>query len=660
LQDTKYPAKAASDIFSALRRGKPIYNAIWPTGEPGPDIEYGDNPVVTASDGAGFDRQKEYFIQNNLTVNIDIPWIEGLKLVGSGSYDKRFKSRKLFKKPVILYSWDGVTRGSEGLSAAKRWINDPQLTRESEDQTDWMLNGVLNYDRTFGKHTLGITAGIEGQKKEMDRLDAFRRYYLSDTAVELNAGSVKDAWNKGYSWEETRLNYFGRVAYNYLERYLLEFVWRYDGSYRFPEENRYGFFPGIMAAWRGSEETFWKENIRFIDYFKLRASVSQTGNDALQDSDNNYDRSIHYLNTFGYETDGYIFGSSEEQRLYQTRTPNPYITWEIGTTYNLGFDFKFLDNRLTFETDFMYHKRTNMLIGRNASMPEITGVTLPRENLGELENRAWDTLLGWADKAGDLEYDISFTGSYAKEKLVFSDETPGIPDYQKFTGKRIPTSNSAKALLDREGLYYVSDGIFQNQAEIDAYPHWSGAVPGDIRFKDVNEDGRIDADDRIRTDKNQEPLFVGGLNISLRYKNWDLMALFQGAFGNEIYIQTWSGTVGNFLKDYYDNRWTPENPTAKGPRTYERENQYWISNRNTDPTFLRKGDYLRMKNLEIGYTFPNSVIQKMKISRFRVYANATNLFTVDKMGVGDPENVNKDFTAYPLRRVINFGISATF
>lgn len=658
LEDRQWPAKDAGSIFSALRRGKPIYNAYWPTGEPGPDIEYGDNPVMTSTDAAGFDRQKTYYIQNNLSVNIDIPWVEGLKLTGTASYDKRFYSRKRFQKPVILYSWNGIDRNSDGLSPAKRWISDPRFLREVEDQTDWMANAVANYNRVFGQHTIGITAGMEAQSKEMDWLDAYRRYYLSDAVTEINAGAVKDATNSGYSWKETRLNYFGRVAYNYIERYLLEFVWRYDGSYRFPKGERYGFFPGVMAAWRGSEETFWKENIRFIDYFKLRGSIAQTGNDALLDSDNNYDRSIHHLNTFGFHTNGYMFGTDEEQRLYPVRTPNPNITWEVGTTYNVGLDFKFLDNRLTWESDIFYHKRTKMLISRNASMPEITGITLPRENLGEMKNRGFESLISWSDKVGKVEYDLALNMSYAKNEILFWDETPGIPAYQRSTGRCVPTGNSYSALVNREGLYYVADGIFHNQEEIDAYPHWSGAQPGDIRFRDVNDDGKIDADDRIRSDKNAEPRFVGGFNVGLRWNNWDLMALFQGATGSEIYVQTWSGTVGNFLKDYYDKRWTPENPTANGPRTYERENQYWINNRNT--YFLRSGDYLRLKNMEIGYTLPGFVLEKIGISRLRVYANATNLFTIDKLKVADPEKDHKDLADYPQRRVVNFGISATF
>lgn len=419
LENTKYPMKSASSIFSGIRRGKPTQNAYWPTGEPGPDLERGDNPAVTSTDIAGFDNQKNYYIQNNLSVNIKIPWIEGLTIRGNGSYDKHFYNRKKFEKPILLYSWDGVNKNSSGLTAAKRYVDNAQLSREHSDATSWMVNGLIDYNRTFGQHNLGVTFGIEAQKKDYDFTSAFRQGFISDTKPELNLGSDVGMKNTGYSWEEARLNYFGRVSYNYLERYLFEFVWRADGSYRFPKNKRYGFFPGASVAWRVSEENWWKENVRFIDYFKLRASISQTGNDALLNSDNEYDRSIQYLNTYGFTEHGVVFGGEESKRLYAVRTPNPNITWEVGTTYNVGLDFKFLQNRLSVETDAFYHKRTNMLISRNASLSEITGITLPRENIGEMKNRGFDMLVGWNDNIGDVQYNVSLNATYARNKILF-------------------------------------------------------------------------------------------------------------------------------------------------------------------------------------------------------------------------------------------------
>lgn len=657
-QYTQYPAKSASSIFSATRRSKPTLPAYWPTGEVGPDIEYGDNPVATASDAAGWNHQKNYYIQNNVKLTVDIPWVKGLKFTGTASYDKRFYNGKNWNQPVVLYSWDGVTENASGLTPYKAWISDPRLTRTDNDFTDWLLNAVLSWDRTFGHHTVGIMAGIEGQSKARDYLQAYRRYFPSTALTDLDLGSVTGMTTAGNSYEETRRNYFGRVSYNYLERYLFEFVWRYDGSYRFPSENRYGFFPGLMAAWRVSEEPWFKEKVNWMNYLKVRASVSQTGNDILTDADSVMDQSIQYLNTFAFQSTGWIFGGKESQRLYPSRTPNPSITWEKGTTYDVGLEMKFLDNRLSIEGDWFLHKRTGMLITRAASFPQIAGFTLPRENLGKMQNTGFDALIDWQDKIGQVGYNLSLNMSYARNKVTFWDEinSDDVPEWQRATGHPIPTSGTYAALRDGGGLYYKADGVFNTQEELDSYPHWAGAQLGDVKFVDVNNDGKIDWKDRIRSDKNQTPRFVAGFTVGLNYKNFDLMALFQGAMGAETYIQTWSGTVGNFLKEYYDQRWTKDNWTSEHPRTYERENQYWINNANT--MFLRNNDYIRLKNVEIGYTLPRG-ISKLGVSKLRFFINGQNIFTI--CGVpGDPENTAASFDYYPQRQYYSVGLTANF
>lgn len=644
LEDRKYPSKSAGSIFSALTRSKPTLPAYWPSGEAGPDIEYGDNPVVTGTDATGYDRQKDYFFQNTLQAIINVPGVEGLTLTTSGSYDKYFKVRKLFNKPWTLYTWDG--NAEHKLTPGLRGPATPELTEQLTDQTFWMANAIANYEKSFGNHNMGIAAGIESEYRQEAFRGAFRKYFMSDKIDDMNAGGVKDMSNEGSTWEEARLNYFGRVNYNYLERYLVEFVWRFDGSYRFPKNKRYGFFPGISAAWRVSEEGWWKDGVPFIDYFKLRGSISQTGNDALLNVDGNLDRSIQYLNTYGFGTD-YLFGSTFVKTLQPTRTPNPNITWEVGTTYNLGFDFKFLQNRLTWETDVFYHKRTNMLIYRNASLPQTSGITLPRENLGEMANRGFESLIAWADRAGEVRYNTSLNITYAKNKILFWDETPGIPDYQKTTGKPSGTD-----------LYYIADGVFKDQAAVDAYPHWEGARPGDIRFLDYNGDKKINADDRVRADKNNEPRLILGLTGGLQWRNFDLMVLFQGALGGQTYIwRERAGEAGNFYKMTFENRWTPENPSSEHPRVYNREKEYWVSNRNT--YYVYPTDYLRLKNMEIGYTFNSPSIKRIGIQNMRIFANATNVFTLDKVKVQDPEG---DSTGqnYPQRKVTNFGISVTF
>ena len=641
----KYPTRSATDIFSSLVRSKPTQPGYWPTGEPGPDIEYGDNPVVTGTDATGYDNQKDYYVQNTLKVNIKVPGVEGLTVQGSASFDKYFKMRKYFRIPWTLYSWDGnpehkLTPGSKGPAT-------PELTEQHTDQTFWMTNAVVSYDKTIGEHTFGITAGIEAEYRKQAYLSAFRKYFLSDQIDDMNAGGTAEMNNGGNTWEEARLNYFGRMSYNFKERYIAEFVWRADGSFRFPSNKRYGFFPGVSVAWRASEEPWWKDNVRFIDYFKLRGSISQTGNDALLDTDGNLDRSIQYLNTYKFGAD-YLFGTTYNKTLEPSRTPNPDITWEVGTTYNLGLDFKFMQNRLSWESDIFYHKRTNMLIYRNASLPETSGITLPRENLGEMCNRGFESLLSWNDRVSKVDYGASLNVTYAKNKILYWDETPGVPEYQQSTGRPVNTS-----------LYYVYDGVFYDQADVDATKaKWPGARPGDIKFKDINGDGKIDANDRVRSTKNTEPRFVAGLTLNAAWNNFDVMLLFQGAFGGETYIwRERAGEAGNFYRTTFENRWTVENPSHKHPRIYNRENEYWVSNQNT--YYLYNTDYVRLKNVELGYTFNFPSVQKAGISNLRVFVNATNLFTIDGVKVQDPEATDTG-RQYPQRRVMNFGASITF
>lgn len=647
LEVRNYPIFSAGDIFTAFVRSKPTDVGYWPSGEPGMDLEYGHQPTVMATDIPGNDNQKDYYFQNTLKAVLRIPGVEGLTLTASGTYDKYFKMRKLFKKPFLLYSW--AKDDAHTMLGNFRGPATPELTQEHTDNTSWMVNSILNYDFSVGNNNFGITAGIEAEDKHQDWFTGFRRYFLSDALDELDNGGLAELTNGGNSWEESRLNYFGRVAYNYSERYLFEFVWRYDGSYRFPKETRYGFFPGVMAAWRVSEESFWKDNVSFIEYFKLRASVSQTGNDALLDADGNYDRSIQYLNTYGFGTD-YLLGSTFNKTLYPTRTPNPNITWEVGTTYDIGVELEFLQNRLSLEADYFYHKRTNMLISRNASLPLTSGITLPRENLGEMHNQGIDALLSWNDEVGDFLYGVSANVSYARNKIDFWDETPNIPEYQRSTGKMVGTD-----------LYYLTDGVFNTQDELDDYPHWENATLGDLKFIDYNNDGQITADDRVRIDKAKEPTFVAGVTMNAAWKNFDLMVLFQGAAGGFTYIwRERSGESGNFLKYSYDHRWTTDNPMVEYPRINNREEPYWSSegDRKND-YFLWDTDYIRLKNLELGYTINSAALSRAGIQKLRIYTNSTNLMTFDKVKIQDPEqnNTSKD---YPQRRIVNFGVSLTF
>jgi TonB-dependent starch-binding outer membrane protein SusC len=666
-ENKKYPVRGAGSIFRMVMRGKPNAQAFWPNGMPGPDIEYGDNPVVVSTDATGYDRDTWYILNSNLKLNVTIPWVKGLSFNSNIGVDKGFRLRKRFETPWYLYSWDGSTLGADGLpvlTKGKKGFDDPRLTEETEFNQNILLNGLITYDRTFADvHGIKFMVGAERRTGNRDLFKAYRRYFASTSVDQLFAGGEKDMSNSGTAYQSARLNYFGRINYNYSEKYLLEFVWRYDGSYIFPENKRYGFFPGLSAGWRVSEENFWKDNVAFINNLKIRGSWGQTGNDLIDPYQylatydyGRWDATGDYKDETAFQNEPYIFGVSEENKaLYEVLIPNRNVTWEIANQSNIGFEAQLLDNKLTLGADYFYNTRSQILWKRNASTPTSTGLTLPRENIGKVANKGFEFNIGYSDNFGGLKYQVSANGGYQKNKITFWDESPGRPGYQQSTGKSIPTD----PLNPDNDLYYQANGIYDNEEEINSTPHVTGAKPGDIIFKDVNNDSKIDGNDRIRNDKTNIPRFTGGLTINLDYKGFDLTVFFQGAAGAVQYVSTESGEIGNFLKSFYDNRWTVDNPTASGPRTFNRDNEYWRNNRNT--YFLRKTDYFRLKNVQLGYNLPPGIIERIGMKAVKIYVSGFNLLTYSpNFKDFDPETDSASGQKYPLQKVINGGLTLTF
>ena len=654
-----FPTKGAGSIFRMLMRGYPTKNAIWPTGQAAPDIENGEQPVVITTNQTGYDRDTRYYYQTNAKLEITNPWVKGLKFTLNASLDKYIQQGKTWVKPWYIYNWsgfeaDGVT---PILTAVKKGpATQATLGQRTSDQLNVLLEAIGSYDHSFGNHNIIVLAGVTKETIKGSGFNAYRQYYASTAIDQLFAGGLSNQQTGGAAFERARLNYFGRVGYNYKEKYLAEFLWRKDGSYMFPEAHRFGFFPGVTAGWRISEESFFKENVNFINSLKLRGSWGQLGNDAVYFGGSL--REYDYLPTYAYGS--YTAGNQVVQTLHENGVPNTNLTWEVANNYNLGLDATLLNNKLSVEFDVFQNHRSQILWRRNASIPQSTGLTLPAENIGKVDNKGWEFKVGYNNAIGDLRYNIGVNGGYAKNKIKFWDETPGRPAYQLSTGKPIP-SNVDNA---DDQLQYQYDGIFKDQKDVDANTlDYSGVggggklFPGSMKFKDVNGDGKIDGNDRVRSDKNQQPTFQGGLTIGLQYKNFDLNVLFQASTGAELFIQTETGTIGNFLKDTYDHRWTLDNPSSVYPRTVDRNNQYF-SNRNTFYTVST--NYVRLKNFEVGYTLSSGIGKKLGISRFRVYVNGLNMVTWSKEKIYDPESQTSDGHYYPQSKIINTGVLLTF
>ncbi|HTE29560.1 MAG TPA: hypothetical protein VK666_04250, partial [Chryseolinea sp.] len=444
--------------------------------------------------------------------------------------------------------------------------------------------------------------------------------------------------------------------------------WRYDGSYNFPASNRFGFFPGVTAGWRISEEKFFQQNVSFINSLKLRASWGKLGNDAVYFRD--VLRQYDYLPTYAsgdvdaygnlHSNFGYVLDNQVAATYYENGVPNPNITWEVANNFDIGLEGALLNSRVNFEFDYFQNRRSSILWRRDASVPQTAGFTLPAENIGKVTNKGWEFKVGYSGGEGDFRYNVSVNGGYAKNKITFWDETPGRPDYQQSTGHPIPADiNNPDGML-----LYQFDGIFKDQKDIDAntldYTGVGGAgklFPGSMKFKDINGDNMIDGDDRVRADKTSLPTFQGGLILGAQYMGFDLSILFQAATGGQIFVQTESGTIGNYLQYTFDHRWTLDNPSSVDPRTVDRNNQYF-SVPNT--YYMMNTDYIRLKNFEIGYTLPSRIGKKAAINNLRIYVNGLNLVTWGRQDIIDPESINSSLQYYPQSRVINTGVTVTF
>lgn len=653
-----YPTRGAGAIFRMQMRGKPNQPAFWPDGRPGPDIENGENPVVITTNATGYDRDRRDYFQSNGQLDILIPGVTGLKISGTAAVDKLLRNTKRWETPWTLYErGSGVdANGNPNLIASVRGPAEPRLTQGNNNQLNILLGAIGTYERKFGDHGLTALLGINRETINADDFNAYRRYFISPAIDQLFAGGaleqrVGQASGPPLTFNRARINYFSRLAYNYKDKYLFEFLSRYDGSDMFPQATRYGFFPGFMAGWVVSEENFWKNTSSVVNYFKVRASWGQLGNDQIYFPGTTNLATYQYLPTYGFNT--YIINNAQQPTLSEARIPNPNITWEVANNADIGIEGQLFNGKIAFEFDYFNNLRTSILYPRNASIPRTTGLTLPPENIGKVRNSGFDGQINYNGQAGGVRFTVGINGGYAQNKIIFWDEAPGAPDWQRTTGKPINAY-----------LAYQYDGVFASQAEIDANKLDYSAIvktlrPGDMKYKDYDGDGKITPNDQVRNNRTNLPLFQGGLNLTANYKNFDLTVLFQGAAGAQQYISlNESGNIGNYLQEIYTDRWTVDNPSSVHPRIANRSDQYYSAG-NT--YWLRSADYIRLKNFEVGYTIPETFGKKIGIGSLRVYINALNALTlVNGLGSFDPETEASNGQYYPQSRIINGGLTLRF
>ncbi|MEO6916626.1 MAG: TonB-dependent receptor, partial [Chitinophagaceae bacterium] len=653
-----FPTSGANSIFRMLLRGKPTEQEVWPNGLPGPDIENGENPIVITTNATGYDRDKRDYFQLNGKIEITNPWIKGLKLTGIAAADKYILRGKRWETPWYLYFWNKTSYQADGITplltrSVRSTFTDPRLTQRDETQLNINLTGLLNYDTKFGDHTLNLLAGVTRETIAGDNFNAYRRYFISPSVDQLFAGGADEQNTGGGGFERARLSYFGRVAYNYKEKYLAEFLWRYDGSYMFPLAGRFGFFPGVLAGWNISDENFFKNHVKAVTNLKLRASYGQMGNDQV--FYNGVLQEYAYLATYRFGT--YVLDQKVQKTLLERGVPNADFTWEVANNANVGLEGSMFNGRLSFELDVFSNKRSQISIQKQGSTPASSGIDqlLPPVNLGKVVNKGWEFKFGYSGNIGELKWNAGINGGYARNKIEYWDEAPGVPVWQQSTGHSIGTY-----------LAYQFDGIFVDAADIAKNTiNYSAAtgklLPGDMKFKDIDGNGKINGDDLVRLDKSRDPWFTGGASLNLQYRAFDLSILFQGATGGLLFIGTESGDIGNYLQYSYDNRWSVNNPSDKDPRLANRGGTYYTGGGFGNNTyFLRSSNYVRLKNVELGFYLPPAIGRKAGINTLRLYVNGLNLITWDKMKIWDPESTSSSGQYYPQARIINAGVRVTF
>lgn len=638
LENGDFPSMSAGDIFWRINRSYPTVLARYPNGLPTNGLD--SNPIVMCTDETGYEYDKKAVFNGTITADWNLSWLlDGLAADAYLAYDRVGKDHKKWQTPWYFYTWD------EANDVYNKHMNTlvQQTSLRQEHMTDWSLtvNAKLKYKKKFGNHGVDAIIGFEQNSYRKDNFWASRGSFMSTAIDQLFAGtSNKDYYdNSGDASESARRSYFGRVAYDFAGKYMAQFNFRYDGSYIFQSGQRWGFFPGVSAGWRLSEESFIKDNVSWIDNLKIRGSFGKQGNDNIDP--------FQYLLKYNLGNN-YVFGGTDMVGLYQKGFPNNNVTWEVADTWNIGVDGTFWNGLLGFEVEYFKTKRSNILAKRNASIPKYTGLKeLPNENIGRVQNQGLEIQLSHASKIGEVNFRANGNFMFARNKVLFMDETPW--------GKGHEYMNETGGPMGAELRYHVI-GIFKDQAALDAYPHLEAARPGDLMFEDVDKDGEITSLDRVRNKLSSFPEIIFGLNLSADWKNFDISVLFQGQARAVKDIISRMDATSNFYKWRAENRWTEDNPDGTMPRAggsinygVEHPSSFWT----------KDASFVRLKNLEVGYSLPNLWFNKLRISNCRVYLSGQNLFTLDHIKYVDPEGSGEG-SYYPHMRIFNIGCNLTF
>ncbi|MEG1749628.1 MAG: TonB-dependent receptor [Tannerellaceae bacterium] len=621
--------------------------------------------IVEGTLYAGYKNDDETKIFTQLIVNQELPFIKGLSLKGIVSYDPTFEFYKRWTEPKPDY----YRLNADGTKTVFKDSNKPSLRQEADKWYNLTYQGMINYHNTFGKHSVGGLVVAEARGTNWMGFGVSRANYQT-TIEEINMGNPdqKNWSTNGSSSYGRQVGFVFKGNYMYDNRYMIEASGRYDGHYYFAPGKRFGFFPAVSIGWRASQESFMKD-FKHLDNLKLRASVGQSGNLA--------GNPFQYSSNFSILETAVILGGIPLQGLSERAEPNPFITWEKATKYDVGVEVSLWNGLLTAEADYFFEKRANMLASPNVTVPVEYGVGISQVNAAEMQNQGFELTLGstWQINK-DWRVSINGNFSFARNKFKKIFEAPHTYDFpeRRRTGRPWGTQFG----LDAIGLFQESDfdkegNLIQDQDndginEIATHT-FSKVRTGDIKYRDVNGDGKITGEDECVIGKPILPEIIYGFNPKVSYKDFDFSVFFQGT-GNSSLILTkelispFLNGTGNPTRESVEDSWSPTNTNARFPRMYVGGSE---NNVQRSSWWVWNSSYLRVKNIELGYSLPKEIMQKANIEHLRFYVAGQNLLTFTKLPFIDPEvnsNGGGDNNArgfyYPQQQAVQFGVNITF
>ncbi|NGM60802.1 TonB-dependent receptor [Sphingobacterium sp. SGG-5] len=629
------------------------------------------NPIASVQN-SGYQKTIRNVLEGTANINVRVPGVPGLEARVITSFDWAGRSTKGWLTPyetmgrareqisgdfVHLYTAPGITKNTlrQSYSSKQRKTFQP----------------AISYNRTFAEaHTVGLLAVYDYSRSEGNIFSTGASNFPITLIQDIDYGSSeKDdfiAPTGSTDTPESKAGYVFRGTYGYKDRYLLEVASRWDASVWFAPENRWKMFPSVGLGWIVSDEEFFQERFSFVDFFKVKGSYGKTGNDRSVPA-------FSYLSTFEQNDDPVVvIDGAPVKAIYTSKFPNPDLKWETTLTQSIGFESTFLDGKIGFDFEW-YYKHTKDILGDVGQLypGSIGGYYPARVNIGEADNRGFDAQLRYNQNFGDFQMRLTGNINWAKNRYLKLNEGDNIPSWQSLIGQPIGTKTG-----------FVVDGMVQSWEEARNTPSPSAGIvaPGFFKYRDLNGDGKITrSDDMTYIGRPNFPELMYGLNIDLGYKGFDFSALLQGAGLSSVNLAgTYEGSSNTegvddntpFTRTFYgygnspyflvENAWRPDNPDAEFPRLTSYKAGLSPHNAHKNSGWERKGDYLRLKAVQIGYTLPKKWTSGAKLQQVRLYATGSNLFTLDYLKYLDPEmpNVNNGF--YPQQRIYAFGVNVTF